>query len=230
MCGRYTLRTPLSVLARQFEFGLSAPLPDFGPLFNIAPTTDVAAVRTSESGTRELAFLHWGLIPSWAKDSKLAYSTINARADSVATKPAFRAAFKKRRCLVLSDGYYEWLRQGKTKLPYLYEVDGGQPFALAGVWESWRGPEGGAGPPLESCSLITTEANALAGEIHDRMPVILDQADYDRWLNPQIHDPVELQPLLAPFPAERMTARPVSTFVNNVRNQGPKCVEPVGQP
>ena len=225
MCGRYTLRTPLTVLARHFQFELGESLPDFGPLFNIAPTTDVAAVRSGADGRRELAFLHWGLVPSWAKDAKLAYSTINARADTVATKPAFRAAFKKRRCLVLADGFYEWLRQGKTKLPYLYEVDGGQPFALAGLWESWRGPDGGTGPPLESCSLITTEANELCGEIHDRMPVILDSADYDRWLDPQVQDSVELAALLTPFPSERMTARPVSTFVNNVRNQGPQCVE-----
>jgi putative SOS response-associated peptidase YedK len=227
MCGRYTLRTPLNVLAKQFQFELPDSLPEFRPLFNIAPATDAAAVRIGESGKRELALLHWGLIPSWAKDAKLAYSTINARADSVATKPAFRAAFKRRRCLVLADGFYEWLRQDKTKLPHLYEVDGGKPFAFAGLWESWRGPADHEGPPLESCTLITTDANELAAEIHDRMPVILGAADYATWLDPAIQSAEELQPLLVPFPAQRMTARAVSTYVNNVRNQGPKCVEPV---
>jgi putative SOS response-associated peptidase YedK len=225
MCGRYTLRTPLAVLAKQFEFELRDSLPEFGPLFNIAPTQEVAAVRAGEDGRRELALLHWGLIPSWAKDAKRAFSMIMARADSVATKPAFRSAFKRRRCLILADGYYEWLHRGKAKLPYLYEVDGGAPFAFAGLWESWRGPEANNGPALESCALITTEANELTPEVHDRMPVIVDPADHVRWLDPAIQDADELLDLLIAFPAERMTARPVGTYVNNVRNQGPKCVE-----
>ncbi|HEX5104739.1 MAG TPA: SOS response-associated peptidase [Pirellulaceae bacterium] len=226
MCGRYTLRTPMTVLAQQFLFELDASLEGSGPRYNIAPTQDVAAVRIREAGgKRELAFFHWGLIPPWAKDAKIAYSTINARADTVAAKPAFRAAFKKRRCLVLADGFYEWQRSGKTKLPFLYEVDGGKPFALAGLWESWRGPEKGDGPPLESCALITTDANELASQIHDRMPVILDAADYDAWLDPENQDRDGLEALLAPFPAERMTARAVSTVVNNARNDGSECVE-----
>ena len=117
--------------------------------------------------------LKWGLIPVWAKDAKIAYSTINARGDTVATKPAFRAAYKKRRCLIVADGYYEWLREGKDKQPFVYEVDGGEPFAMAGLWEWWGGPEG-ENKPVESCTIITTDANKLASEIHDRMPVILD--------------------------------------------------------
>ena len=166
-----------------------------------------------------------GLIPPWDKDTKLAYSTINARADTVATKPAFRSAFKKRRCLVIADGYYEWLREGKAKLPYYYEVDGGKPFALAGLWESWR-PPGSDGDGLESCSLITTEANELQSQIHDRMPVILDEADYDTWLDPTVDDREMLERLLVPFPADRMTARPVSQYVNNARHEGPECIGP----
>jgi len=165
-----------------------------------------------------------GLIPSWAKDAKIASSTINARGDTVADKPAFRSAFKKRRCLVLADGYYEWLRTGKVKQPYFYEVDGGKPFALAGLWESWRCPEGSDDPPLESCSLITCDANALQAQIHDRMPVILDAADYDTWLGPEVQDRETLERLLVPFDSERMTTRPVSTFVNDARHEGPKCV------
>lgn len=166
---------------------------------------------------RELVQLRWGLIPSWAKDAKIAYSTINARADTVATKPAFRAAYKKRRCLVLADGYFEWLKIGKIKQPIFYEVDGGQPFAFAGLWELWGGPTGNE--PVESCAIITTDANELAKQVHDRMPVILQPNDYDRWLA------CEDVPLVS-FPSDRMTARPVNPVVNNVKNQGPDCLEP----
>ncbi len=219
MCGRFTLRAPLSVLAQQFQFDLdnATQLP---LRYNIAPTQDVAAVRLV-NGKRQLAMLRWGLIPSWAKDTKIASSTINARADTVATKPAFRAAYKRRRCLVLADGFYEWLKVGKAKQPYLYEVDGGKPFAIACLWESWWGTGDKESPPLESCSLITTDANKLAQEVHDRMPVILDSVDYDAWLNPESGD---VAYMLLPFDTERMTARPVSTYVNNARNQGPECV------
>jgi len=177
MCGRFTLRTPLTVLAEQFQFDLEGAT-------QLSLHYNTAAVKLVE-GDRKLTLLRWGLIPSWAKDTKIACSTINARADTVATKPAFRAAYKRRRCLVLADGYYEWLRVGKTKQPYLYEVDGGKPFALAGLWEQWWGSGDKDGPPLETCSLITTDANKLIQEIHDRMPVILDPVDYDAWLNPE---------------------------------------------
>ena len=219
MCGHFTLRTPLTVLAQQFQFDLDNAT-QLSPRYNIAPTQDVAAVRLVD-GKRQLAMFRWGLIPSWAKDTKIASSTINARADTVATKPAFRSAYKRRRCLVLTDGYYEWLRVGKVKQPYLYEVDGGKPFALAGLWESWRGIGDKDSTPLETCSLITTDANKLARKVHDRMPVILNPVDYDAWLNPEIED---VAYMLAPCDADRMTVRPVSTYVNNARNQGPECV------
>jgi len=219
MCGRFTLRVTLSVLATQFQFDMDSAS-QLTPRYNIAPTQDVAAVRLVD-GKRQLAMLRWGLIPSWAKDTKIAAGTINARADTIATKPAFRTAYKRRRCLVLADGYYEWLRVGKSKQPYLYEVDGGKPFALAGLWEQWWGTGDKEAPPLETCSLITTDANKLAQEVHDRMPVIVDPVDYDAWLNPESGD---VAYLLAPFEADRMTTRPVSTYVNNARNQGPECV------
>jgi putative SOS response-associated peptidase YedK len=219
MCGRFTLRTPLSVLVDQFHFDLDNAT-QLSLRYNIAPTQEVAAVRLVD-GKRKLALLRWGLIPSWAKDTKIGSSTINARADTVATKPAFRAAYKRRRCLVLADGYYEWLRVGKIKQPYLYEVDGGKPFALAGLWEQWWGTGDKDAPPLETCSLITTDANKLAQEVHDRMPVILDPVDYDAWLNPESGDAAYM---LAPFDAERMTAKPVNTFVNNARNEGAECI------
>ena len=223
MCGRFTLRTPLSVLARQFRFELDEAIAATAR-YNIAPTQDVLAVRSNEVGRRELVALHWGLIPPWSKDAKLAYSTINARADTIGTKPAFKTAFLKRRCLILADGYYEWRREGKAKLPVLYEVNGGEPFAFAGIWESWRGPPGASGASLESCTIITTGANELAAEVHDRMPVILGENEYDRWLDPTNQRADGLRFLLEPYPADHMTARPVSTFVNNARNEGPNCL------
>jgi putative SOS response-associated peptidase YedK len=223
MCGRFNLRTPLPVLATQFRFDFDAAMAEIGPRYNIAPTQEVLAIRHP----RQLVALKWGLIPSWAKDAKIGYSTINASAEMVATKPAFRSAFKKRRCLVLADGYYEWLAEGKEKQPFLFEVDGGAPLAFAGLWESCSLP--GEQAPRQTCSLITTAANAIAREIHDRMPVILDAQDYDAWLDPANDDVQELQMLLRPFAAERMTARPVSRYVNNARHEGPECVaSPVG--
>jgi putative SOS response-associated peptidase YedK len=219
MCGRFTLRTPLGQLVEQF---LAEPIPQLqlAIRYNVAPTQSVPVVRL-DVGKRQLTTMHWGLIPSWAKDPKIGYSTINARADTVATKPAFRAALKKRRCLVIADGYYEWQKQGSIKQPFLYEVDGGRPFAFAGLWEQWWGADHQAETPLESCTIITTDANDLARQIHDRMPVLLDECDYAAWLDPANTDVANL---LDPLPAERMSVRPVSRFVNNARNEGPECV------
>ena len=214
MCGRYTLRVKLNLLLSQFAAELAEGT-EWEPRYNIPPTANVPAVRLAD-GKRQLALFKWGLIPSWAKDAKIGYSTINARADTVATKPAFRSAFKKRRCLVLADGYVEWEKDGKAKLPWLYEVDGGKPFAFAGLWEWWGGPDGKQ--PVESCTILTTDANELASEVHNRMPVILDEDDHDAWL-------VGEEIPLVPFDSERMTARPISTTINNVKNEGPGCVE-----
>jgi putative SOS response-associated peptidase YedK len=223
MCGRFTLRTPLTQLAKQFQFDLDAAQVQLPLRFNIAPTQDVAAVRLA-GGKRELVQLRWGLVPSWAKDPKIGNTMINARAETVSVKPALRAAFKRRRCLVLADGYYEWLREGKIKQPYLYEINAGQPFAMAGLWESWRGTAGPDSPPLESCTIITTEANELARKNHDRMPVILHEADYAAWLDPACAD---VEYLLAPIEADPMTARAVGTHVNNARHEGPECIAPI---
>lgn len=144
----------------------------------------------------------------------------NARADTVATKPAFRAAYKRRRCLVPADGYYEWKTEGKAKIPFLYEIDGGKPFAFAGLWEFWKPPQG-EGKSLESCTLITTEPNDLAAKVHDRMPLILDPPDYDKWLSPENQN---VAYMLDSFPADRMSVRQVSTYVNNSRNEGAECI------
>jgi putative SOS response-associated peptidase YedK len=149
-----------------------------------------------------------------------------SQAHTVATKPTFRSAFKKRRCLVLADGYYEWHTEGKRKQPFLFEVDGGKPFALAGLWEWWRDPATPDGPALESCALITTDPNEVGAKVHDRMPVILDERHFDTWLDPTNDDTAKLQKLLATFPAKRMTARQVSTYVSNSRNEGPDCLNP----
>ena len=215
MCGRFNLHSRLNRLLEEFAVE-TAHVDDWPPQYNLAPSQNVLAVRLTEG--RELVKLRWGLIPSWAKDAKIAYSTINARADTVATKPVFRAAYKKRRCLVLADGYYEWQRVGKSKQPYLYEVDGGKPFAFAGLWETWHDPAVQDGPPLESCTVITTDANELAQQVHNRMPVIVDERDYGDWLAGE-------QIPLIPFAAERMSARPVSTYVNDARHEGPECVQ-----
>jgi putative SOS response-associated peptidase YedK len=225
MCGRFTLRTPLPVLAKQFEFYLEAAIGDVRPRYNIAPTQTVLAVRQIEQGSRrELAKFFWGLVPSWAKDQKGAYACINARSDTVATKPTFRLAFKKRRCLVLADGYYEWRKEGKLKQPYFFEVDSGKPFAFAGLWEWWRDPGDEKAPALESCCLLTGEPNELQATLHDRMPIILDPAHYNAWLDPANEDREKLLKMLMPFQSDRMTVRSVSTFVNNARNEGAECI------
>lgn len=231
MCGRFTLRTPLGLLIQQFLFESDTvpDLPGLVPRYNVAPTQITPIVRRSEAGGRELVLARWGLVPAWAKDPRIGYSTINARADSVATKPAFRTAFKKRRCLVPVDGYYEWISEGKKKLPILYQQPEHRPFALAGLWEWWRGPsegqaDGGQSGAIETFTIVTTAANDLASRVHDRMPVILDPVDYDAWLDPQKTEEGELEYLLHPYEGE-LTATDVDPIVNNVKNDVPQCVE-----
>jgi putative SOS response-associated peptidase YedK len=224
MCGRYTLRVAPGELAELFAVINQF---DWSPRYNIAPTQSVAAVRANCDGKgRELALLKWGLIPSWAKDAKIASSLINARAETVAEKPAFRAAFRKRRCLIAVDGFYEWqaIAGQKTKQPHFIGVKDVPAFAFAGLAEHWTSPEG---TPVDTCTIITTTANSLMEPIHHRMPVIVDPADYDLWLDPQRQDAQEVLPLLKQFPAERMQAIPVSTLVNSPRNESPQCVVPL---
>jgi putative SOS response-associated peptidase YedK len=170
---------------------------------------------------REGVLLRWGMIPFWAKDKKTSF--INARAETVLEKPAFRAAVKKRRCLVLADGYYEWRKEGKAKLPYYHHLRDGRPFAFAGLWDRWDG----GGSPIESCTIITTAANELARSVHDRMPVILPAEAIAVWLDPDIDDIAALEPLLAPYPAELMDAYRVGTLVNSVKNNGPELIVPL---
>jgi putative SOS response-associated peptidase YedK len=220
MCGRFVRRTPVTDLARFFHFPDGAPEP---PRYNIAPTQLVAAVRAPvRVQERELAWLRWGLIPSWADDPKIGYRLINARADTAATKPSFRSAFRQRRCVIPADGFYEWQKTDGKKLPHYFHMRDGKPFAFAGLWDHWERE----GEVIESCTILTTEANALLRVIHDRMPVILAPADYDAWLDAATQKPEQIQPFLRPFPAEAMTSHPVSLLVNNPKNESPKCVEP----
>lgn len=221
MCGRFTLRLPPTELVKVFAL-LREPV--LSPRFNVAPTQSVPVIRQT-GGDRELVLMRWGLIPSWAKDAALGASLINARAETVAEKPSFRSAFKKRRCLIPADGFFEWQKTGgKTKQPFFIGLRDDQPFALAGLWERWeKGPEG----PVESCTVLTTSPNELLAEIHDRMPVILPEATWDLWLDPEIQDAIALQSLLVPFPADEMQCYPVSTVVNSPRNDVPECIASV---
>jgi putative SOS response-associated peptidase YedK len=176
-----------------------------------------------QKGTRELALFRWGLIPSWAKDPAIGNRMINARSETVANKPSFRSAFRRRRCLVPADGFYEWGKIGGAKQPFFIHMQEESPFAIAGLWEHWQDSEGNE---IETCTLLTTEANALLATIHKRMPVILNPGDYARWLDPDSSDPVALHNLLMPYPADAMAFRAVSLHVNNPRNEGPACQEP----
>jgi len=223
MCGRFTLRSPARDVAKAFGVALAD---DWQPRYNIAPTQAVFAVRrlAAESG-RQAAMLHWGLIPAWADDPAIGNRLINARAETLATKPAFRRAFRQRRCLIPCDGFYEWQKQGRAKQPYFITAEQGGLFALAGLWEHWERN----GLTIESCTVITTEANSLVAALHDRMPVILPPAAHDQWLDPMEQDPARLEPLLRPFPTESMRLQAVSPLVNNPRNDTPKCLEPAGQ-
>lgn len=230
MCGRYTLHTERKRIREQFKIARAfAKLEKLFSRYNIAPTQQVAAVRVAgEDGARELVALRWGLIPPWAKEAKSEYSTINARAETVAQKPTFRGPFRRRRCLIPADGFYEWatLPGGKEKQPLYITLKDGGLFAFAGLWERWEPHEGQEGEPVESCTIVVTDANALLRRVHDRMPVILDPAGYDLWLDPASNDPARLTKLLKPFDAERMTMRPVSRRVNSPKNDDPACIEP----
>jgi putative SOS response-associated peptidase YedK len=217
MCGRYTIKAPVAQLATLFDVLEPSPL---APRYNVAPTQSVPVVRLSpQHNRREMAMLRWGLIPSWAKDAVIGNRMINARADS--EKPSFRSAFEKRRCLVVADGFYEWQKLNGKKQPYYIGLKGGGPFAFAGLWEHWQDPED---KPVETCTIITTDANELVKPIHNRMPVILQPKDYQEWLDPEVENKGELQELLRPYPSEAMTAYPVSSFVNNPNNEDPRCV------
>ena len=220
MCGRFTLAADTKKLAEAFA-GYEIPA-EMAPRYNIAPSQPVAVI--ANNGQRKVDFFQWGLIPSWSKDPKIGNRMINARAETLAEKPSFRNAYKRRRCLVLSDGFYEWKKVNGAKTPMFIHLTSGDPFAFAGLWERWHSPDGSA---IFSCTIITTEPNELLADIHNRMPVILPPAAYEDWLDPAERSPDQLNDLLRPFPAADMTAYPVSTLVNSPANDRPECVAPM---
>lgn len=239
MCARYTLKTSATVLAELFDLD---EVPDLAPRYNIAPTQAVPGV-VERGGRRELRMFRWGLIPSWAKDMSIGQKLINARAETLAEKPSFRSAFKRRRCLLPADGFFEWTEvdpaqpdpnlglAGRSlpsakpyKQPFHIRLRSGEPFAFAGLFEVWDTPEAG---PLETCAIITTEPNELLGKVHNRMPAILAREDYGPWLNNEAQSPDPLLPLLAPYPADPMEMVPVTRLMSNPRFDDPVCVAPL---
>ncbi len=222
MCGRYASSRDARDLASAFEVE-ELPEQALPPSWNVAPTDPVHAVLERD-GTRRLAVLRWGLVPSWAKDAKGAARLINARQETVTSKPAFRAAYARRRCLLPADGYYEWQVDGTRKQPWFLTAADGGPLAMAGLYEVWSPPDGD-GERLWTCTVITTAAADDTGHIHDRTPLVVPRADWDRWLDPEVDDPGEH--LLVPAVSGALDAWPVGAAVGNVRNDGPELVEPL---
>ena len=220
MCGRYSLTREGEEIATLFR--LDVP-PGIAPRYNIAPAQPLGAViQNRDTGRIEWRHLHWGLIPTWAKDPSIGQRLINARSETAARKPSFRSAIRYRRCLVPADGFYEWKKQGGGKQPHHITLADNSLFAFAGLWEHWQS---GGGEEIESCTILTTTPNELMRTIHNRMPVMLAPEDHAGWLDPNKQDASEVVELLRPFPAELMMARPVGTYVNNPRNEGPRCLE-----
>jgi putative SOS response-associated peptidase YedK len=207
MCGRFTLTIDINRVARVFGVAPSLQVP---PRYNVAPTQDVVTIM--RNGTAHLDLLRWGLIPAWTKDASRGSGVINARAETLAEKPSFKRLLRTRRCLVVADGFYEWKQEHGGKTPMYITLKDQEPFAFAGLWDSWRDPEG---QPLRTCTIITTEPNELMASIHNRMPVILPQQAIEQWLDPEQNDNQALLSLLKPYPADAMAARPVSRKVNN---------------
>lgn len=220
MCGRYSLTVDASAIQELFPF-LRIP-PEMQPRFNIAPGQPIAVIPND--GKDRLDFFKWGLVPSWAKDPEIGNRLINARAETLAEKPSFRNAFRYHRCLVLADGFYEWAKNNGGKTPTYIRLASQKPFAFAGLWDLWHAPDGSE---LYSCTIITTQPNSLMEKIHNRMPVIVSPDNYSAWLNPQPGNPTYLSTLLTPYPAELMTAYPVSKAVNNPANESPECIQPI---
>lgn len=221
MCGRYTLTSTPEALQTVFDW---VEIPNnITPRYNIAPSQPVAVISNADS--QNLDFYTWGLIPSWAKDPKMGSRMINARAETLAEKPSFRAAYKRRRCLILADGFYEWVKQSgdKRKIPHYIQLESKEPFAFAGLWENWQSPDGSE---IKSCTIITTEPNEMVAKLHNRMPVILPIESYDIWLSEEEKTRQELDPLLQSYPAEVMMHYPISTLVNSPANDVPDVLIP----
>ena len=223
MCGRFTLISSVSDL--QLKFGFAMEPADVRPRYNVAPTQQVLTVVND--GERRGELMRWGLVPSWAKDVKIGNRMINAVSETAATKPAFRSAFRRRRCLVLADGFFEWRKERKQRIPLYFSQKSGEPMAFAGLWENWKSPDD---EWIRSCTILTTTANSFIEPVHNRMPVILSAETVPLWLDPLTETPDNLQPLLLPAPSELLDVREVSPTVNNVRNDNPGCIDAVVPP
>jgi putative SOS response-associated peptidase YedK len=223
MCGRYRLSRRKQIV--EAHFSSVSGVEDWNPRYNIAPTQRIPIIRQNpKEPVRELSLLHWGLIPSWAKDSSGAAKMINARSETAGTKPAFRDALKSRRCLIPADGFYEWQKTGNAKQPYCFEVTNRELFAFAGIWDRWKDLNSNI---VETCSILTTIPNAVTSAVHDRMPVILDPDSYDIWLDPGMSDVTTVSELLKPYDAQLMRCYPISTRINHVANDDKDCSAPV---
>lgn len=222
MCGRYAFFSPAEAMRRAFAV---EDAPELAARYNIAPTQSVPAVRELRPGERRVALLHWGLVPGWARERAIGNRLINARAETLADKPAFRGAFRRRRCLVAADGWYEWQAAAGGKQPWFIRARGGGPVGFAGLWESWRDPH--TGEALESCTIVTTDAAGPIAQIHKRAPAVLPPAAYAAWLDTGNEDLGRLSALLGPCNPELLEAWPVSKAVNDPRHEGPALAEPL---
>lgn len=221
MCGRYALTANSEQIQQAFK--LTDVPQNLAPRFNIAPSQPVAVVVADNSG-RHFDVFRWGLIPFWAKDARIGNRLINARAETLAEKASFKHAFKRRRCLILADGFFEWQKLPQGKQPVFIHLKNRAPFGMAGLWEHWQSP---GGDDIYSCTIITTTPNELLAPVHNRMPVILPPEAHAKWLAPDVQTPAAVQPLLRPFPADAMAFYPVSTTVNSPANDDPTCIEPI---
>ncbi|WP_070121077.1 SOS response-associated peptidase [Bacillus marinisedimentorum] len=222
MCGRFTLSASAEMLSDRFEVPNMKEL-SIEPAYNIAPSQPILSI-IHDGAKRRAGFLKWGLVPSWSKDPKIGNKMINARVETASEKPAFRNAFKRRRCLIIADGFYEWQKTGDKKIPMRIQLESGAPFAFAGLWEKWEREEGEA---LYTCTILTRAANEFMEPIHSRMPVILSGQAEHEWLDPNIQDPRYLEHLLDIYPEENLEAYEVSDLVNSPQNDTPQCIRPI---
>ena len=219
MCGRYVIEISADLVRKVFGV---VDVPQWTARYNIAPTQMVPVIRQRGDSTRQLVLMRWGLIPSWAKE--VGEGLINARAETVNEKPSFRHSFRQRRCILPATGFYEWQEVDKHKIPHFVRLKNQMPMPFAGIWDSWRAPDGQV---VESCAILTTAANGAVGSIHERMPVILHPDEFGQWLDREQHDQATLMPLLAPYPSDCLEVYPVSTLVNSVANDQPECIAPL---
>lgn len=223
MCGRYRLSRRKQIIEEHFD--TADWQDDWNPRYNVAPTQPIPVIRLHpEEPVRQISSMRWGLIPNWARDASRAVSMINARSETASTKPAFRDPLKFRRCLIPADGFYEWKRTGTSKQPFCFEVNNGELFAFAGLWDGWKNPEG---QWVKTCTILTTMPNAVTSAVHDRMPVILPKDHHDAWLDPGMNNVQVVSELLKPYDSRLMQCYPVGTRINHVTNDDEECSRPV---